>query len=82
MMHFMMYKKCLHNTKKNTKDEGTDHSRNTSTSKIWLFVDKNLNYKDYACNGCHNLLMMAYSLDNIVILHVNVVFFWLHFIGN
>ena len=71
----MMYKKCLHNTKKNTKDEGTDHSRNTSTSKFWLFVDKNLNYKDYACNGCHNLLMMAYSLDNSVILRVNDVSF-------
>ena len=68
--------------KQNTKDEGIDHSINISTSKFWFFVDKNLNYKDYACNGCHNLLMMAYSLDNIVILHVNDVFFWLYFIGN
>ena len=39
------------------------------TELFWIF-----NYEDYACNGCHNLLMMAYSLDNIVILCVNVSF--------
>ena len=63
-----------------TSDEGIAYSRNIRTSrfcnvcKFWYFLDKNFNYEDYACNGCHNLLMMAYSLDNIVILPVNVSF--------
>ena len=62
-------------------DEEIDYSRNISTSrfcnvcKFWYFLDKIFNYEDYACNGCHNLLMMAYSLDNIVILQVNKCFF-------
>ena len=24
--------------------------------KFCFFVNKNFNYEDYACNGCHNLL--------------------------
>ena len=64
-----------------TNDEGIDHSRNISTSrfcdacKFWSFVDRNFNYEDYACNGCHNILMITYSIDNIVILRVNDVCF-------
>ena len=56
-----------------TDDEGIDHSRDINTSrfcdvcKFCLFPNKNFNYEDYACNGCHNLLMMAFSLDNIAI---------------
>ena len=63
------------------KDEGIDHSRNISTArfcdvcKFCFFVDRNFNYEDYAYNRCHNLLMMPYSLDNIVILRVNDVSF-------
>ena len=61
--------------------KGIDHSRNISTSrfsdvcKFCFFIDRNFNYEDYACNGYHNLLMIAYSLDNIVILRVNDVSF-------
>ena len=50
-----------------TSDKGIDYSRDISTSrfcnvcKFWYFLDKNFNYEDYACNVCHNLLMMAYS---------------------
>ena len=66
--------------KKITDDEGIDHNKNSNTSrfcdvcKFWFFVNKNVNYKDYACNGCHNLLMMAFSLNNIAVLNVGNVF--------
>ena len=64
-----------------TDDEGIDYLRNIITSrfcnfcKFWLFPDKNFNYKDYACKGCHNLLMMAFSLDNIAILRVGHAYY-------
>ena len=38
-------------------------------------MNKNFNCEDYACNGCHNLLMMAFSLDNIAVLNVGNVFY-------
>ena len=64
-----------------TDDEGIDHSRDINTSrfcdvcKFCLFLNKNFNYEDYACNGCHNLLMMAFSLDNIAILRVGHAYY-------
>ena len=64
-----------------TDDEGIDHNKNSNTSRFcdvcgfWFFVNKNFNYEDYACNGCHNLLMMAFSLDNIAVLNVGNVFY-------
>ena len=70
-----------------TGDEEIDHSRNINTSrfcdvcKFWFLLDKNFNYEDYACNGCHNLLMMAFSLDNIAILKVGDAYYWCIFIG-
>ena len=62
-------------------DEGIDHNKNSSTSrfcdvcKFWFFVNENFNYEDYEFNGCHNLLMMAFSLDNIAVLNVGNVFY-------
>ena len=48
---------------------------------FWFFVNENFNYKGYACNGCHNLLMMAFSLDNIAVLNVGNVFYRCIFMG-
>ena len=81
MMDFMIKQYKMVQYEKITGDKGIDYSINISTSrfcnvcKFWYFLNKNFNYEDYACNGCHNLLMMAYSLDNIVILQVNKCFF-------
>ena len=35
-----------------------------------LVFQKNIGFKfeEHVCNGCHDLLMMAYSLENIAIL--------------
>ena len=66
---------------KTTDDEGIDHNKNLNTSRFWdvckflFFANKNFNYKDYACNGCHNLLMMAFLSDNISFLNVGNVFY-------
>ena len=64
-----------------TDDEGIDHYKNSNTSRFcdvcgfWFFVNENFNYEDYACNGCHNLLMMAFSLDNIAVLNIDNLFY-------
>ena len=44
-------------------------------------MNKNFNYEDYACNGCHNLFVMAFSLDNISVLNVGNVFYRCIFIN-
>ena len=53
--------------------EGIDVNK-TSASKecelchYWFFKDVGFKFEEHVCNRCHDLLMMAYSLKNIVIL--------------
>ena len=41
------------------------HQKNVSFVTI---VDCGFKFEEQVCNGCHNLLTMAYGLENIVIL--------------
>ena len=53
--------------------EGIDVNK-TSTSEecelghYWFFKDTGFKFEKHVCNGCHDLLTMAYSLKNIAIL--------------
>ena len=70
-----------------TDDKGIDHNKNSNISRFcdvcgfWFFVNKNFNYEDYPWNGCHNLLMIAFSLDNIAALNVGNFFYQCILIG-
>ena len=54
--------------------EGIDINK-TSLSKecevchYWFFKDVGFKFEEHVCNGCHDLLTMAYSLENIAILN-------------
>ena len=58
---------------KNYVSEGIDVNK-TSASKeyrlchYWFFKDIGFKFEEHVCNGCHDLLTMAYSLKNIAIL--------------
>ena len=32
----------------------------------WYFLDKNVKYKPYLCNGCHDLMQKAMSFNGVV----------------
>ena len=53
--------------------EGTDINKTTSSRECelchyWLFRDAGFKFEEHVCNGCHDLMTMAYSLGNIAIL--------------
>ena len=54
--------------------EGIDVNK-TSASKecelchYWFFKDAGFKFEEHVCNGCHDLLTIAYLLENIVILN-------------
>ena len=56
--------------------EGIDVNK-TSASKecklchYWFFKDVGFKFEEHVCNGGHNLLTMAYSLEHIAILSAN-----------
>ena len=59
--------------------EGIDVNK-TSASKCelchyWFFKDIRFKFEEHVCNKCHDLLTMAYSLENLVILSAKGVTF-------
>ena len=52
--------------------EGIDKNK-TSASKecdichYWYFLDKNLSYEPYLCNGCHDLMQKAMNFNDVAI---------------
>ena len=58
--------------------EGTDINK-TSASKehdichYWYFLNKGFKFQSYACNRCHDLLMMSANLSDIAILKIKNV---------
>ena len=39
----------------------------------WYFKDIDYEYEQYVCNGCHDLSMMVYDLDDFMILNIKGV---------
>ena len=37
------------------------------------FIDINYEYEEFVCNGCHDLAMMVYDLDDFMILNIKGV---------
>ena len=42
-------------------------------SHYWYFEDIGYEYEQYVCNGCHDLSMMVYDLDDFIILNIKGV---------
>ena len=36
----------------------------------WYFLDIDYKFEPYVCNGCHDLSMMVYDLDDFIILNI------------
>ena len=52
--------------------EGIDLNKTSESKKCelwhyWFFKDVGFKFEEHACNGCHDLLTMAYSLKNMAI---------------
>ena len=46
----------------------TSESKGCDLCHYWFFKDVGFKFEKHVCNGCHDLLTMAYSLKNIAIL--------------
>ena len=58
--------------------EGIDLNK-TGVSKdcmifhYWYFKDSGYEYEQYVCNGCHDLSMIVFDIDNFMILNIKSV---------
>ena len=60
--------------------EGIDVNKTSASEECelchyWLVKDIGFKFEEHVCNGCHNLLTMAYSLKNIAVLSAKGVTF-------
>ena len=61
---------------RNDNSEGIDSTSNKLVSKecwlccFWYFIDKDFNFDNCLCNGCHHMNMKAVSLNNLAIVYV------------
>ena len=46
----------------------TNGSKECELCDYWFFKDVGFKFEKHVCNGCHDLLTMVYSLENIAIL--------------
>ena len=58
--------------------EGIDVNKSNKSKECmifhyWYFKDIGYKFEPYVCNGCHDISMMAYQLENIAILNVKGV---------
>ena len=65
-------------------DEGIDVNKTSNSRECWLchfwyFLDKNLNYQKYYCDGCHDMLMKTVSIKNLAIVYSKGNAYRIHF---
>ena len=56
------------NVSKGINVNKTSASKECELCHYWFLKDVGFKFEEYVCNGCHDLLVMAYSLTNIAIL--------------
>ena len=48
----------------------SDKSKECMLCHYWYFLDKNISYGTYLCDGCYNMVQKCIKLKNIAIIHV------------
>ena len=57
----------------------TSASKECSICHNWYFLDKNFNYEQYLCNGCHDLMLKAVSFKNVTVVSIKGNYYRIHF---
>ena len=60
-------------------NKSNDKSKECDICHYWHFSDKNFIYQPYLCNGCHDLMQKAISLNNVAIVSVKGNDYRIHF---
>ena len=56
----------------------TNASKECNICHYWYFLDKNFNYEQYVCNGCHDLMLKAISFKIFSIVSIKGNYYRIH----
>ena len=59
--------------------KSSDKSKECNICRYWYFLDKNISYQKYLCNGCHDLMQKDMSFNNVAIVSVKGNDYRIHF---
>ena len=57
-------------TSEDIDTDKTSASKECNICHYWYFLDKNVNYDLYLCNGCHDLMQKSMSFKNVAIVSI------------
>ena len=57
----------------------SDKSKECDICHYWYFLDKNINYELYLCNGCHDLMQKAINFNDVAIVSIKGSDYRIHF---
>ena len=58
----------------------TNKSKECVLCHYWYFLDKNVSYGPYLCDGCYNIMQKSNDFKNIVIFHVRKSAYRIYFL--
>ena len=58
----------------------TSKSKECMLCHYWYFLDKNVSYGPYLCNGCYNIMQKSTDFKNIAIVHVKKSVYRIYFL--
>ena len=57
----------------------TSESKKYDICHYWYFLDKNVNYEPYLCNGFHDLMQKAMNFNDVTIVSIKGNDYRIHF---
>ena len=57
----------------------TNASKECDICHYWYFLDKNVKYEPYLCNGCHDLMQKAMNFNDLAIISIKENDYRIHF---
>ena len=57
----------------------SDKSKECDICHYWYFLDKNVKYEPYLCNGCHDLMQKAMNFNDVAIVSIKENDYRIHF---
>ena len=58
----------------------SDKSKQCMLCHYWYFLDKNVSYGPYLCEGCYNIMQKCNKFKNIAIVHVKKSAYRIYFL--
>ena len=60
-------------------NNSSDKSKECDICHYWYFLDKNVTYEQYLCDGCRDLIQKAMSFNNVVVVSSKGSDYRIHF---